>query len=346
MAPELCPDTEELTFRGADGEPASVLAGIDSAEVRVGEFLTARQVWLDGREFRQVRVAAGPDRGTGYRLLDNEILAGRRLHEVADSFNYPPGVSRLHGDEANSAEPFALLEPYAGEPLQRVVRRMVDDEQRDFEIGLLTSLCWLDAARVAHRNLTPETVRWAAHARQAQITDFSLCTIFGVPREAVGAPDWVGPEQRSGDKLGGQVGNRDDMHAAARLIYYVRSQGENLSRRSQLDEVGLAYLDPLFGPPGGRPTAAGLLADRFGILSPVPPGPGSGAKLAEGRRAFTVARLDKHPSLRPRPAPPPVPAAAAAAPNQPGATTPGNAAKPETPADRGRNSRWRRGGRS
>ena len=241
MTSELTTTTEELTFRGAAGEPVSILASVEQAESRVGELLTARRVWLNRTEFRQLRVAAGPDRNAGYERLDNEILAGRRLNEVADILDYPPGVSRLHGDEAESAAPFALLEPYSGEPLQTVVRNMMDDEQRDFEVGLLTGLCWLDAACIAHRNLTPSAVRWDGGRRQAQITDFSLCTVFGVPRQAIGAPEWAGPEQRSGGKVSGLVTSRDDMHATARLIYYVRSQGEKLTRRDQLAE-GRPYL--------------------------------------------------------------------------------------------------------
>jgi serine/threonine protein kinase len=343
MSSEPMTTAEELTFRGAAGEPVSILAKVDREGSRVGEFLTARRVWLNGRECRQLRVAAVPDRGAGYERLDNEILAGRRLNEVAGDLDYPPGVSRLHADEAESAEPFVLLEPYIGEPLQAVVGNMMDAEQRDFEFGFLTGLCWLDAARIAHRDLTPSTLRWDSTRRQAQITDFSLCTVFGVPREAIGAPDWVGPEQRAGGKVSGLVSNRDDMHPAARLIYYVRSQGEKLTRLEQLAEVGLGYLEPLFGPPEKRPTARELLASRQGMESPVPRGLGSDAQLKEGHEVFDARRREKHPYLGGQETPPPT---APSVPDQSNGTAPRDSRPPRESTDRGKRLRFRLGGRS
>jgi serine/threonine protein kinase len=330
---------EELTFRDAAGEPVSVIAEVDAAESRVGEFLTARRVRFNGTELRQLRVAAASDRRAGYERLDNEILAGRRLNEVVGhDFGYPASVSRLRGDEAESAEPFALLEPYLGEPLQAVVGTMMDDEQREFETGLLTGLCWLEAAGIAHRGLTPSTVRWDSSRRQAQITDFSLCTVFGVPREAIGARDWVGPEQRSGGKVSGLVSNRDDMNSAAKLIYYVRCQGEPLKRPDLLAQVGLAYLEPLIAPPEKRPTARELFRLRQGRDSPVPRGLGGDGRLKEGHAVFDARRREKHPSIG-REQPPP---AARPAPHRGPGTPPqgGAGAAPPVPADSGKRHRW------
>jgi serine/threonine protein kinase len=290
----LSGNTEELFFRRVTGEVIRVAATVGTAESRAGEFLTARSVRLnDGTELRQLRVAAGSRRGAGYDRLDNEILAGRRLYEVARDVGYPAALSRLYGDEAASADPCALLEPYRGEPLHAVVRQMMDDEQRDFEISLLTGLCWLEAAGIAHRGLSPASVWWDGRTRQVQITDFSLCTVFGVPREAIGPSDWVGPEQRPGGKVSGLVTKRDDMHAAGRLIYYVRSQGERLRSRGQLAEVGLADLDPLFGPPDSRPAARELLADRLGGGDPVPRGTDGDALLEDGHELFDLRRREK-----------------------------------------------------
>jgi hypothetical protein len=328
----------QLSFRDPAGQPVTADARADGAESLVGEFLAARTVWLNGSQYRQLRLAAVPDRSAGYERLDNEILAGRRLNAVAGDFDYPPVVSRLHGDEAESAEPFALLESYAGEPLHAVVGNLMDDEQRDFELSLLTGLCWLDAARIAHRNLTPSTVRWDGAGRRAQITDFSLCTVFGVPREAAGSADWVGPEQRPGGKVAGLVSDRDDMHPAARLIYYARSEGAKLTRRDQLAEVGLGYLDQQFGPPESRLTARQLLATRLGTDSTVPAGPGSDARLRQGHEVFDAMRREKHPALDRQPPPPavqPVPG--------PG---PGNGTPPPVTANSGRRHRWRLGGHS
>jgi serine/threonine protein kinase len=323
----------------------------------------------------------GPDRVTGYEHLDNEILAGRRLHRVVGDDDYPLAVSRLFGDTEGgdyrpagtrrenkaAADPYALLDPYRGKPLHAVVGQMMDGEQEDFEASLLAGLCWLEAAGIAHRGLSPWTVRWDTHRRQAQITDFSLSTVFGVPREAIGPPKWVGPEQRPGGKVGGVVTERDDMHAAARLIYYVRSLGGEISRLDQLGELELEYLRPLFSSPDQRLTAAELLARRGGGGNPVPRGTGSDMRLENGRKRFDSRRRDKHPDaaglggqsggtsngdarnlpaggdgpgtpgggIPPRDPAEPVPAP----PMMPGTT------QPEEPADRGKRARWRRGNR-
>ena len=342
---------EKLTFReaAAGGDPVSVLARVGEAETRVGEFLTARPVWLPaGTRLCQLRVAAAADRGTGYERLDNEILAGRRLAEAAGDLDYPATVSRLHGDEAESAEPFALLDPYAGEPLRAVVANMMDDEQRDFEVGLLTGLCWLDAAGIAHRGLTPTTVRWDGDRRQAQITDFSLCTVFGVPREAIGPRDWVGPEQQSGRKVSGLVSNRDDMNSAARLIYYVRTQGEPLRSLDQLDGARLGYLKPLIAAPENRLTARELFRRRVGTDCPVPRGTGGDPGLTAGREVFDARRREKHPSVggQQPPAARRVPRPADPAAGTRAAPKDGPGAGPRAPADPGRRHRWRFGGHS
>jgi hypothetical protein len=371
---------EELAFRRVTGAPVRVMATVGGAS-RVGEFLTVRRAILldDGTELRQLRVVDGPDRGIGYDHLDNEILAGRRLYKVAGEDDYPPSVSCLYGDtegsdypsagsscgdEAAAADPYALLAPYQGEPLHAVVGAMMPHEQEDFEVSLLAGLCWLEAAGIAHRGLSPWTVRWDSHRGQAQITHFSLSTVFGVPREAIGPPKWVGPEQRPGGKVSGLVTERDDMHALGRLIYYVRSLGREISRSDQLAEFELEYLKPLFSAPDRRPTAGELLAGRGGGSNPVPRGTGSDMRLENGRKRFDSRRREKHPGasgpgdgrdvasgadagLRsgngdgvglpggaaPPAEPPP------AFPVMPGTAHPGE------PADRGKRSRWRRDNR-
>jgi len=289
-------NTGELNFRRVTGEPDRAVAAVDGTESRVGDFLVARWVWLDDRtELCQLRVAPGAGRMTGYERLDNEILAGRRLHAVAEQAGYPPVLSHLYGDEAESAGPYALLEPYLGDPLHAVAGQMIPGEQRAFEVSLLTGLCWLEVAGIAHRGLSPWTVRWDGRRQHAQITDFSLATVFGVPREAIGPADWVGPEQRLGRKPSGLVTKRDDMHSAARLIYYVRSQGEKLQNASQLAGEAFTDLHPLFGPPEGRPTARDLLAKRRDAGDPIPRGIGGDARLNDGYERFDLLRHEKHP---------------------------------------------------
>jgi hypothetical protein len=78
--------TDKLQFRHVTGEQVEAEVRVDDVEFPAGEFLMARRVWLDdGTELRQHRVAKGSRRSSGYDSLDNEIIAGRLLYEVASS---------------------------------------------------------------------------------------------------------------------------------------------------------------------------------------------------------------------------------------------------------------------
>ncbi len=289
--------TDKLQFRRVTGEQTEAEVRTDDEDFPAGEYLLARRVWLDGdTELRQHRVVPGPLRGVGYDRLDNEIIAGRLLYEAAGWGGYPPEVTCLYGDEASSADPYALFEPYRGERLSQVGTHLLTEEQEAFEVSLLTGLRWLAAAGIAHRTLSPDTVWWDSQRRQVQITDFSRSTAFGAPREAItGSPGWVAREARPGSVVG-VVGERDDIWATGRLIFYVRSQGDELANRAQLAESGLSeLLDGVFGPPEGRPTAMELLVERMRRPDPVPPGTGRHRGLREGRMHFWEARQRKHP---------------------------------------------------
>ena len=140
---------------------------------------------------------------------------------------------------------------------------------------------------------------WDSQRRRVQITDFSRSTLFGVPRTPVtGSPDWIPKEQRS-RTLYGNVGPRDDVWAAGRLIFFVRNQGEELVNRSQLTDSGLDGLfgglfGQVFGPPEGRPTASDLLEHGLHRRSPVPPAADGSARLIAGRGRFLEARQRRH----------------------------------------------------
>ena len=298
---------DKLQFRRASGEQTEVEARIDDTEFRIGECLTARWVWLDdGTELRQHRVANAlalhrldPDdsqRREGYDQLDNEILTGRRLHNTARAQEYPAEVACLYGDEAVSADPYVLFERYHGDPLREVGAYLLDDEFQNFVVSLLTGLCWLAAAGIAHRAISPDTVRWDSRRRKAQITNFSRSTVFGIPRTSMaGSSSWVANEQRPGAAYG-TVGDRDDIWAAGRLIYYVRNQGAELLDRNQLAASGLhELLDGVFGPPEGRPSASDLLVDRLSLRNPAPRANRGDAVLQEGRERFLRERRRKHP---------------------------------------------------
>jgi hypothetical protein len=295
---------EILRFRMVTtGKQEEIAAEVDEVEFPTGELLRARAVWLKdgtsgGYELRQHRPPAGEWRQEGYVRLDNEILAGRRLHKVAERSGYPTEVARLYGDDASSAEPCTLYEPYRSEPISAGAS-LFDDEVEAFIIGLLKGLCWLAGAGIAHRAISPETVCWDGSS--VLITDFSRSAPFGTARTPItGLPwGWVSLESRP-DTSFGVVGPTDDIWAAARLIYFVRSRGENLDDTSKLAETGLAqmfngWLERVFDHPDVRPTANDLLQHGLGRAHELPSLPASANEVIEGRKAFLRARDRKHP---------------------------------------------------
>jgi hypothetical protein len=289
---------DKLQVRLVTGEEQEIEARIDEAEFPAGELLIARKVWLeDGTELRQHRPAGGPQRSDGYDRLDNEILAGRRLYRVADWGSYPLELACLYGDEATSADPYALFRSYRGVPLRDVVSQIIADEFDAFQVSLLTGLCWLAAAGIAHRALNLDTLLWDGH--RVQITDFSRSTVFGVPRTPVaGSTRWIPLEQRPRTSYG-LVGPHDDVWAAGRLIFFVHNQGEDLVDRGQLaasglDEMYNGMFSRVFGPPEGRPTAWDLLGDGLKRRNLVPRTAEGSAWLIAGRERFLEARQRRH----------------------------------------------------
>lgn len=295
-----------LSFRRVTGETGEIAARVDDTEFPAGEFLMARKVWLEdgttnGRELRQHRPVSGDRRQDGYAQLDNEILAGRRLYRLASWSGYPSEVVRLYGDESISADPYALFEPYRGEPLREVGANLFDDEFDKFLIGLLTGLCWLASAGIAHRAISPDTVWWDDES--VQITDFSRSAPFGTARTPLsGSQAWISQESRP-ERCYGTVGPADDVWAAARLAYFVRSRGRDLEEFSKLEEIGLAQmfngmLRAVFGPPEERPTASDLITS--GLRRPhLLPSLTDGSKpLIKGRMSFLNARDHKRPGAQ------------------------------------------------
>jgi hypothetical protein len=297
-----------LRFRKFTGEKLESAARVDDLEAPAGEFLTTRTVWLadgtpdglaDGLELRQHRPVSGDHRAVGYARLDNEILAGRLLHQVTAGRQYPPELTRLYGDEATSAEPYALFDPYPGESLRDIGAYLSADFDQ-FTAGLLAGLCWLAGAGLAHRSISPDTVLWDSSTGQVQITDFSRSAPFGIARAPLRGPEaWISPESRP-DTCAGMVGPTDDVWGAVRLLYYVRSNGNILAHRDQLADFGLAeafsgILDKVIGPPEGRPTARDLIVDGLRRPYLLPGVVDSRKALIAGRAKFLNARGHKYP---------------------------------------------------
>lgn len=304
-----------LQYRGLDDAWVDArVAAVADDPVPVANGLAARLLKLEtdgeSREVLQIRpVPYGPGGlATGYELLDNEILAGRRLHRAqeAASTGYPLEVARLIGHDADAAQPYALLEPYRGGPIGKEAGNLLVSDHHPFQVSLLTGVRWLGAAGIAHRGLDPNTVRW--DGRRVQITGFAHATVIGAPRTVVGVRPWCAPEQRPG-RAEGDVTERDDLWAAGRLIFYIVTGTELTDPRQLTDAPELdALLNGVFGPPDNRPTALDLLT-RLGMLKdPVPHRPGRSARFEQGREEFRQVRWRKHPVTKPKEKPPEPPA--------------------------------------
>lgn len=292
--------------RAATGELEEITAQVDDVESPAGEYLTARTVWLqdgspDGLELSQHRPVPGDRRQEGYLRLDNEILVGRRLHELAGWSGYPSELARLYGDEPTSAEPFALFEPDRGEPLREVGAYLLSDAFDQFLVGLLTGLCWLAAGGVVHRGISPDTVLWDSDSGTIHIVDFSRSAPFGGIRTPVaGSWAWVPPESRP-DTCYGLVGPTDDTWAAAKLIYFVHSRGKDLQNVGELaghgglSQIFNGMLEKVFGPPEGRPTARDLVEYGLRRRHILPSLQDNGRRLIRGRQSFLNARARAHP---------------------------------------------------
>lgn len=289
---------EKISFRRATtGDWEDVEINVNGAlAIAPGDYLKGREVALpDQSQLRVHRVASRTHRSEGYGRIDNEILAGRRLHQLARDGDYPTELACLYGDyddKVTVADPFTLFEPYRGRPLKQEVARLYPDQQEAAQIGLLTGLCWLSGAGLAHCALNPNNVLW--DGEQIQITDFSHATVFGASRTATsGRRDWVPKEKQPGESYG-TVTPGDDSWAAGRLIFYIRTQGEELGERKRLAEEGLDQLiGDVFNEPGARPTAAELLR-RMGRRD-MAPRLQDNVKLRDWQQRFLVVREQKHP---------------------------------------------------
>ncbi|WP_435108617.1 protein kinase domain-containing protein [Nocardiopsis synnemataformans] len=181
---------------------------------------------VSGRELLRVRVRATrrerpQERVRAFAALDNEILAGVRLARIANG-SPPVELSRLVGYHDDPGTPFALLEPYRGEPLGSLLRRrqLFEAEQSAFREGLLRALSWLHSCEVVHRDIRPGTVRWDTELKSVQLCGFSHATVAGTPRAAVGSEPWASHEQRLGT---GTCDPRDDVWSAGLVLFQALS---------------------------------------------------------------------------------------------------------------------------
>lgn len=284
----------DLTYLTVSGEQVRTLATISERADHMPAALLAQLVVLgnDGMEARQL-VVDPAQRRAGYQQLDNEILAGRWLHRAARSARYPAQVSRLIGFAADSADPFALVADYDGDPVSAAAGHLSLPEQRSFQVSLMTGLRWLAEAGLVHCAIGPDTVRWDGENGQAQITDFSQATVIGADRNAV--------SRRSRSSQGlrtGAVTDRDDVWAALRLCYYIQG-GRECTDPGQLADwsAGGDLAEDIAAGQDSCPSAHTILTTRLKVPDPVPLGIGADPDLVKGIDEFLSIRSGKHPGV-------------------------------------------------
>lgn len=253
---------------------------------------------VSGRELLRIRVRA-PQRGRpqervrAFTALDNEILAGVRLARIANG-SPPAELSRLVGYHDDPGAPFALLEPYRGEPLDVLLRRrqLFEAEQSAFREGLLRALGWLRSCEVVHRDIRPGTVRWDTELKSVQLCGFSHATVAGTPRAAVGSEPWASHEQRLGT---GSCDPRDDVWSAGLVLFQALS-GHDVESGGLLPLAafpGLAAdLQDVFATSAHARPGADDLLERFSG-SAVPYRRRIDAHLKPGRARFDEGRARK-----------------------------------------------------
>jgi hypothetical protein len=253
------------------------------------------------------RRVVGPlpgDRWGPYDLLDNEIRIGLHLARTFEDGSYPDELSRMIGYDVDADEPFILLVPYRGDPVERVAGRLKLDQERTFEAGFFRALRMLEAAHVVHGRISPATVRWDGAADAVQLVDFSRATLVGEPRPRAGQRPWSAAEQVAGV---GKAAPGDDIWSAGLLTYHVTT-GRSVRPTGEAPDLSVrgaalqTLLDGVFAAnPAARPSVAQLL-DRLRVPDPWPAGGDSGdSRFAEGGREFDQQLLRKFPQAQTSP---------------------------------------------
>jgi hypothetical protein len=316
---EESPVSDRLVFTTADGttvqcdiEPEPDDSPLPGVALRSRHVVlrssTEPAVAPVGSRFLQKRVSYRS--GGDWRvddLLDNEIGAGLRLIRRYGGPSYPVELSRLVGYDLDSDEPYVLLAPYGGEPVDRCSVPLTLEHEIEFQIGLARALLLLAAAGLVHGRITPETVRWDRRSAQVEVVDFTSAQLVGEPRPAGGESPWCPPEHRNRTAA---ADARGDVWSAGMLIYHMATGraapggagGPDLSTRGPALR---SLLDGVFAAePDARPDARQLL-DRLRVVD-LPPSVPTAAdpRFEEGRRLFAELSRSKHPPAADEPSPP------------------------------------------
>ncbi|OLT26621.1 hypothetical protein BJF83_20560 [Nocardiopsis sp. CNR-923] len=198
-------------------------------------------------------------------------MAGVRIAQGTDAPG-PVELPRLIGYHDDPVRPFALMEPYRGEPLSTLLhrRQLFEEEQPLFRLGLFRALYVMRSLGLVHRDIRPTNVRWDEAHQSVQLCGFTCATVDGTPRAPVGQGPWASHEQRDGV---GRSDHRDDVWSAA-LVLVQALTGHDVAGGNRLaleDHPDLAVV--LRGVFGGsalqRPGADVLLGRVTGGTCPM-----------------------------------------------------------------------------
>ena len=152
----------------------------------------------------------------GRERLAREIRIGSRLLLAGDA----PELAPLMGfDDDPDADPQIAVISHSGEPLANAVQTMTVSDRLAAARGLLGAMAQLNAARVVHRALSPDSVLWDASRKSVQVTGFGQAAIAGESRRGGPASGpWCGPEQASGT---GAATTMDDLYSTGLLLFWL-----------------------------------------------------------------------------------------------------------------------------
>ncbi len=239
----------------------------DATAVR-GELHTRSLVDHDGTRLllKSVPREAGLLNPDLYRLLDREIRAGARLLRRFPADGYPAELSRMIGYDIDGEEPFVLLARHPGGPVADRAGQLLTDQQHRFEVGLFRALRLLEAAKLVHGGLSPDTVWW--DDGRVHVGGFEHTVLAGEPRVRNGKSRWCSPAQQAGD---GAATPADDVWSAGAVVLEAVT-GEPPGSHPVPDRYGAAVgelLAGVFERTADRPGAAELL-DRLRAADTVP----------------------------------------------------------------------------
>ncbi|RKT55395.1 hypothetical protein [Saccharothrix australiensis] len=278
----------------------------DDAPVVRCELAVRSLVTAEGRHLvhKSVPREAGRVNPGLYLLLDREVRAGARLLRRFPADAYPAELSRMVGYDIDGEEPFVLVERYRGVPVADRAGQLLTEQQHAFAAGLFRALRLLEAAKLVHGGLTPDTVWW--DDGRVQVGGFEHAVLIGEPRVRNGKSRWCSPAQHAAE---GAASPADDLWSAGAVVLEAVT-GEPPGSQPVPERFGAAVgelLAGVFAPAAAdRPTAAELLS-RLRAPDTVPERGDSAVRdFARSRARFDevlVAKLAP-PAAEPPPPPP------------------------------------------